>query len=52
MLTMLVEMNLLHELEADYLAPIQDRLVQNKAAWVEEIVGLQRKFLILCLDIL
>lgn len=49
---MLVEMNLLHELEADYLASIQYRLVQNEAAWVEEIIGLQCKLLILSLYIL
>ena len=49
---MIVEMNLLHELEADYLASVQDRLVHNEAAWVEEIVGLQRKLLVLTLYIL
>ena len=49
---MLVEMDLLHELETHDLASIQYRLVQNEAARVQEVTGLQRKPLCLSLDIL
>ena len=45
-------MHVFHEIEANYLAPIQHGLVWHKATRVQEILGLELYFAIIYLEIL